>query len=251
MISEHVVARSTYLKGLPELTLIGVPEGLQSRPPMLGSYPRQFNADARFVWKKMLEDEAFKSQMKSADTPEDKWYMALKEFLARCEQLGVLPFNNITEEQKNDAVITSLQSARVELVTFANRIGLLEKLRITKACRDYKVKEKGFGIVSWAYCKYVDDPTFEQWLTKSPSPRFTRALDLKYSKMLQPNLLLWVRYPSPTRVTVGFEIQVASTVSIPGKRLATRKEIDSFVDRVIWKPIVRAHRFNGVGGRIF
>jgi hypothetical protein len=243
--------RIPHPRSLPNLSLIGVPEGMQGRAPCAPAYPQRFNGDARFVWEKMFTDQGFIDHIRGLDGVEDQWYYAITEYLKRCAEIGALPFHPITEQEKNDAVIQSLSSARIALVKFVNGVGLFNRVKMYKACRDYKIKERGFGIVSWAYLRRIEDPTFEKWLTQAPSPRFLYSTDLKYTKIIQPNCHVWVRYPNSTRATIGFEIQVATPVSVPGNRLATRADLDNFVDRVIWKPIIRAHRFDGIGLRLF
>jgi hypothetical protein len=238
-------------KALPDLSLIGVPEGQQNRAPGIFSYPQKFNGDAAFIWKKMFNDELFKAELKSIDKPEDQWYRAIMEFLKICGEIGAVPFSNVTQQELNDAVTSSLTSARIALVNFCDGVGLFQRVRPFECCVDYKIKEKGFGLVAWAKSRPVFDPGFEKWLNLAPNPRFIRSTDLKWVRHIQSNVNVWVRYVNPQRITIGYEIQVASPISVPGKRLATRKEIDAFVDRVIWKPIVRAHRFKDLKGRLF
>lgn len=255
MIPQLVLGTSTYMRGVPDLTLIGVPEGLQSRAPSVISFPQQFNKDTRIIWKEVMESEKFKNLIARLPTDE-QWYQAILHYLNLCEEKGFMPFSsNTTQQDKNDAAITYLTSARIAMVKFANSIGLFDKekdrIRLYKAVRDYVRRENGFSVVSWAYSRPILDPTFEKWLMQAPSPRFIRSTDLKLVKMIQPNCHMWVKYINSTRITVGYEIQIGTAVSVPGKRLPTKKEVESFIDRNIWLPIVRSHRFKGVGGRLF
>ena len=242
---------STNLKGMPDLTMLGVPEGLQERAPSIPSYPRRFNADARFIWKQMIQDKDFQTRMRALDTFPLMWHCAIVEFLTRCNEFAATPFSDTTLQNQNDNAITALQSARISLCKFVDGIGLFEKIKIQKAWRDYKIREKGFAIYAWATVRRVADPSFEKWLTQAPTPRLTRSIDLKYRKMIQPNVEVWVRFPVNTRVMVGYEILIAHPISIPGKRLATRKEIDAYIDKSIWLPLVRSFRFKNLGMRIF
>jgi hypothetical protein len=251
VITNQVVAKSTHLRGLPDLHLIGVPEQMQSRAPNPASFPTKFNGDSRRFWMKLLNDDKFKAELKQYEAIEDKWYRTILKFLDVCEEEGILPFAAVTEQQKNDSVMQYLQNSRHALVKFVNNIGLFEKLKIQKACREFIRKPNGFIVTSWATCKPNLDPTFEKWLVTAPSPRFTPSTNNMYVKHIQSNLTLWVRYVSKTRITVGYEIHTATPVSIPGKRLPTRKEVDSFIDRTIWLPTVRANRFENVTNRLF
>jgi hypothetical protein len=62
---------------------------------------------------------------------------------------------------------------------------------------------------------------------------------------------MWVRYLNESRVTIGFSIEVAGTINIPGKKTPKRKEVDAWIDRMIWLPIVRAHKFEDIRNRLF
>lgn len=236
----------------PNLSLLGVPESLQGRTPGVMSYPDKFNPDARWIWKKMFEkDDYFKLEIKAEENIDLQWRMAIVEFLRRCEQVGAVPFANVTQQELNDAVITSLTAARTYLKSFVDGIGLFDRIRLDTVSREYHIKERGTSVHSWATCKPIKDPTFEKWLTTKPNPGLVMSTSQKYTRLLQSNLLFWVRYVNSTRITVGFEIQVASPISVPGKRLATRKDIETFMSRTIWLPIVRAQRFKGLKSRLF
>jgi len=244
-------ARILKPKSLPSLSLIGVPDSMQARGPFAASYPQRFNSDARNIWDKMFQDADFVSAVKSRDTVEDQWYWAITEFLKRCGDEGVLPFLNVTQQEKNDAAINSLSQARQSLVHFVDGINLFEKVKIQKAYFNYILKDNGFKIRAWATLRPNFDPLFVKWLRTAPLPRFLPVGDDTYGRMITPNVHMWVRYLNGSRISLGYDIDIGSQVSVPGKRLATRKEVDSFIDRVIWKPIVRGHRFKQVKNRLF
>lgn len=249
---QTVTGTSTYLRGVPDLTLIGVPTGLQDRAPSIISFPQQFNKDTRVVWKEVMEDEKFRLGVLHLPL-EEMWYRCILEFLNRCEAQGFMPFSDTTQQEKNDAAISYLQSARLAMVKFANNVGLFgkDRIRLMKACRDYIQRDYGFTVQSWAYARPILDPTFEKWLLQAPSPRFHRSTDLKLVKQIQPNACLWVRYVNPTRITIGYEIQIGTRIAVPGRRVPTKKEVEAYIDSSVWLPIIRAHRFKGVGGRLF
>lgn len=236
---------------MPNLSLIGVPESMQQRPPMIGSYPDKFNQDARWVWKKMFSDDAFKEELRSDDDADLQWHSAIVEFLRRCEQDGVMPFHPNTQQELTDAVVNSLNNARIYLKNFIDGIGLFERVKVLTACREYHIKEHGTAVISWATLRNVRDPFFEKWLTQKPNPGLVMSTAQQYQRLIQSNILVSVKYINQTRVTVKYEIQIGTPISVPGKRLATKKEAEDFMDRVVWLPIVRAHRFRGLKNRLF
>jgi hypothetical protein len=82
-------------------------------------------------------------------------------------------------------------------------------------------------------------------------PRFIPSIGNKYVKVVRPNVVMWVRYINDNKVTIGFSIEVAGTINIPGKKTPKRKEVDKYIDNNIYLPTVRAHRFNDVKNRLF
>jgi hypothetical protein len=237
--------------GLTDLSIIGVPNAAQNRWPTLTGFPQKFNKEALVVWKEVVESPDFKAQMKAWGTKDAAWHNAIIQFLSACEDKGVFPFPNNTDTTRNEFIQDFVRRGRISLVNFANESGLFTQVRVRKAYREYVRKDTGLVFSCWAELFPVKDPNFEKWLTTSPMPRFLKHVDNRYVKVVQPNVNMWVRYLNPARVTVGFTIEVPGTINIPGKKTPKRKEVDSWIDRVIWYPIVRAHRFADVRNRLF
>lgn len=238
-------------KGLTDLSIIGVPEAAQGRWPTVTGFPRKFNPDALCVWKELVESDEFKQQMKAWGTKDLAWHKAIQEFLSLCEEKGVFPFPNNTDTTRNEFIQDFVRRARLKLVHFADESGIFQHMRVKKAFREYVRKDTGLIINCWAEVFAIKDPGFEKWLTTSPMPRFIRHPDLRYMKMVQPNVNMWVRVLNQSRITVGYSIEISGTVNLPGKKTPKRKEVDAFIDRTIWLPVVRAHRFKDVRNRLF
>lgn len=247
---EITASRTSTPNSLPSLALIGVPENMQDKAPGVTSYPSKFSQEGRRVWEALFRDETFQYDFKQCSSAEDKWYFAIVRFLDACGDASITPFANATEQDRNDAAIQYLTAGRMDLVRFADEVGFFEKVSLGKVTTTYRLKDYGFRVASSAQIRKLKDPLFEKWLTTPPLPRFLRTGDMLYSKHIRSNVNMWVRYVNSARITVGYEIDIATSVSVSGKRLPTRKEVDSFIDRVIWKPVLRAHRFKNTN-RLF
>jgi hypothetical protein len=238
-------------RGLMDLSIIGVPESAQNRWPTVTGFPRKFNPDALGVWKEMVESDEFKAKMRSWGSKDLAWHNAIQEFLGLCEDYGVFPFPGNTDTTRNEFVQDFVRRARIKLVSFADESGIFKYMRVKKAFREYVRKDTGLIINCWADVYAIKDPGFEKWLTTSPMPRFIRHPDQRYMKMVQPNVNMWVRVLNQSRITVGYSIEIQGTINLPGKNTPRRKEVDAFIDRTIWLPVVRAHRFDDVRNRLF
>jgi hypothetical protein len=238
-------------KGLTDLSIIGVPEASQKRWPTVTGYPRKFSSEALCVWKDMVESDEFKQAIKVWGTKDLAWHNAIQMFLSLCEDRGVFPFPNNTDTTRAEFVQDFVRRARLKLVAFADESGVFQHLRVKRAFREYVRKDTGLVINCWAEVYPVRDPSVEAWLTKSPMPRFIKHPDSRYMKMVQSNVNMWVRWLNTSRIIIGYSIEIHGTINLPGKKTPKRKEVDAWIDRTIWLPIVRAHRFNDVRNRLF
>jgi hypothetical protein len=238
-------------KGLTDLSILGVPESAQTRGPSIAGFPRKFNPDSLKVWKSMLEDPEFKNKVRQWASNDLAWHHAIQDFLSRCDAQGVFPFQNNTDTTRNEFIQDFVRRGRLDLMQFVNESGIFKRARVKKVFREYTRKDSGLIINSWAELFPIKEPGFEKWLTTSPMPRFIPSIGNKYVKVVRPNVVMWVRYINDNKVTIGFSIEVAGTINIPGKKTPKRKEVDKYIDNNIYLPTVRAHRFNDVKNRLF
>lgn len=245
-----VVADATHFNGVADLHMIGVHEYFQQRAPSNQSFPQEFNPQTKDVWVGLLSDEDFKRELRSLPHLDDKWMLAMRRFLSMCNERGLTPRFDITDQALNDHVIRFLQHARIKMCDFAQRTGLFSRVRIASTFRDYSLSHSSFTVNAWARCRTVLDPGFEAWLRKAPLPRFQLRGNSTYYRVVEPNISFWVRYLNTTQVSIGYTVKCPSKVSVPGDRYANRKEVDAYLDK-IWLPIVRSHRFIQLPLRLF
>lgn len=238
-------------KGLTDLSIIGVPMSQHTKMPGVSGFPKKFNPDAQKVWTEMVQDPAFKQRCKNYVTLDLAWHHAIQEFLKRCEDTGVFPFINNTDITKNEFIQDFVRRARIDLVKYIDASGLFERVKVRKAYREYIRKDQGLVITSWAELYVVKDPDFLKWLQTSPMPRFVKMTEGRYRRVVRPNVEVWVKWINSQRVVVSFTIEVAGIVTLPNKPNPKRKEVDSYIDNMIYLPTIRAHRFKFVKTRLF
>lgn len=238
-------------KGLTDLSIIGVPGSYHDRLPGPGGYPSKFNPEALKLWTNLVQDEAYRRELRKLNSLDLAWHNTILKFLSLCDDEGIYPFSNASEATRNEYIQDFVRRGRIHLVQFFNECEMFSHIKVSRAYREYQRRDKGMTIVSWAECFPVKDPTFEKWLQQSPMPRFLKGVDNRYVKIIQPHVTAWVRCINLNRVTIGFAIEVAGTINVPGKQTPKRKEVDSYMDNRIWLPLIRAHRFDGVFNRLF
>ncbi len=247
----QVVAAGNPKDRLMDLSIIGVPESGQQKIPNVTSYPTKFDVSGRPVWDELVSSDEFKNWARSNGDLDVVWHETIKKFLAMCGDQGVLPFKNNTDLTRNEYIQDAFNRSRIMLVRWFDEVGFFERVRVRKAYREYVRNEKGLTIRCWAELFPVKDAGFEDWLKKVPSPRFLKYPDNRWIKMVQPHITVWVKILNASRTVVGYEVKMAGTINIPGKKTPTKKEVNRFIDNTIWFPIVRAHRIDAIKNRLF
>ncbi len=237
---------------LTDLSIIGVPDQCQKRIPTATAYPRKFESRALSIWQSYVDTPEFKNWARRQSDLDQVWHETIKQFLKLCEEQGVVPFANNTDTTRNEFLENAFSRSRIMLVRWFNEVKLFERVKVRKAFREYVANDKGLLIRSWAELFNVKDlQEFEAWLQQTPSPRFLKYPDNRWTKMVQPHIMVWVKIVNSARIIVGYEIKLAGTINIPGKKTPSKKEVNRFIDNTLWFPIVRAHRINAVKNRLF
>lgn len=237
---------------LTDLSIIGVPDAYQQKIPSITSYPRKFDGKALSIWQDYVSSPDYKNWARRTDDLDTVWHETIKNFLKLCEDQGILPFANNTDLTRNEFLQDAFNKSRIMLVRWFDETKMFECVKVKKASREYILNEKGMTIRCWADLFTVKNlPEFETWLQKTPSPRFLKYPDGRWTKLVQPHILVWVKILNAARVVVGYEIKLAGTINIPGKKTPTKKEVNKFIDNTLWYPIVRAHRIDAIKNRLF
>jgi len=235
---------------LTDLNTIGVPDDQQVQWPQVVAYPSRFSDEAFPVWEEVLEDPVFSKRI-HLTSRDLAWNSVILEFLSRCSDRGINPVPGGAQTGPNAFVKDGARRGRIFVVDYCDEIGLFEKLQVRYAYREYIRTEDQITFYSWATMFPISDPTFDKWLTSLPMPRFMRHNRSRLVATIRPNVRLWVNCINLYRVVVGMEIDVKGHVEIPGNPVPTRQEVDDYIDRLIWMPLVRSIRFDLVTNRLF
>jgi len=243
---------------LTDLAVMGVPPKYWDGFPVPDAYPIKFSADAKPVWDAMLMSDEYLLKMRN-QTADAAWLNAIGLFLDLCTDFGVVPFAGNTDTVKNETVMSALRSQRIRLVAYMNRMELFTTLglQVRKSYREYVRTSTGFIVSSWAdLFPYTlkDRPELEAYINSQElhhRDRMLRYLDNHFVNQIWPGLQVWFKSLQPLRLQIGFTINIEGTVNIPGNKTPTRKEVDAFLDRQFWFPLLRQHRIDGVVTRLF
>jgi hypothetical protein len=228
-----------------QLAVLGI--DCDNGKPSVANFPRSFNQAARFVWEKVL------SKNLQGDCP-TQWTVAVRQYLNDCRALGVFPYHTSMQQHRNDQLAMFLIDQRRKLSKFFNDSGFFEKFQVQRVERSYQVTPRVFVLSATAYLLPNDDPTWRQWLTLVPLPRFLRdsSRGNTYEKELTPSTQVSVHMRNETTASVTYTITSHTLPEWPARdKVPTPEQMREFVEQTFWMPAVRSHRIKNTRNKFF
>lgn len=228
-----------------QLAILGVDCG--NGPPSTKNFPRSFNQRALFVWEKVLQE---KIQGDCAS----RWETAVRLYLNACKNLGLFPYHTSMQQHRNDQLASFLIDQRRHISKFFNDSGFFDKFQVQRVERSYTVTPTAFLLQATAFLLPTDDPTWRQWLTLVPLPRFTRdsSRGNTYEKELTPGTQVSVKVRNETTASVTYTITSHTLPEWPSRDVVpTADQMRDFVEQTFWMPAVRSHRILNIRNKFF
>lgn len=225
-----------------ELSILGVDS---AKPPSASNFPRKFNREAFAIWKQVLEEVATRD-----------WYTVIPAYLKACDRAGVFAFKESTVTDNNEIVAAFLAKARQQIVRYFNEAQIFNNAKLTRVTnREYRVNRDNLTIRVEGEIK-LTDPTATAWLLSNPVPGMRKSADVvqknHFSKSIQAHLEVWVRLAPGGKAYAGFSIFCHTVPIMNGmKRMPTKNQMNGFIEKNLWLPLVRQHRINKTGNKLF
>ncbi len=238
--------------GASELAILGidVAQGL----PSLSNFPQGFNKQAFYIWEDILNSAEFRYRSKGR-TNYQVWRTMIHTYFRECQVLGEFPFRTAIQQHRNDIVASFMQRSRRRVTKFFNDSEFFTRATPRRARRSYRFTKSEFileaSLTLWSF-----DPTFRQWLTTSPLPRFVNtgsSPNHKFERELfSPAIKVWVDFRNNQEATVGYTITCGTVPAWPSMtKPPTSLQLEEFVERTFWVPAVRANRIEGINNKFF
>lgn len=223
----------------PFLSNLGVSAIEQARAPTVDAFPQALNPNNKSEW-----GTAIQNLVTTGDTLKD-WGLAIKDYVRLCTDRGVYPFQNV-HQNRNDRITDYLRERRRQFVHFIDRAHFFDGVRVRTSGRTVKVTDTGF-VLRVTATAYIKDPSFAQWLTQMPMPRFDFVKhEGRHTKVLGPGLTMFAENErqsrSPERWIIGYEITCPVFPDIPTSHTPSRAELENFILDVLWMPLLRSMR---------
>lgn len=231
----------------PFLSHLGISVFEQARSPAGDTFPQAFNVNNKLLWQQAV------AEYTPGHSAMEDWGLAIKHYIELCESAGLFPFQP-AHVSKNDQIHYFLSACRLNINRFLNRSKLLSELRIRRTNHRVVMTDTGFhlDVSAWVYLK---DPTFPQFLTRMPYPRFNvaRQEDGRYIKKLGPGLEMYA-YNEGVRMDqrwhIGYTIDCNVFPEVPAVGAPSKAELERFILDVLWMPVLRESRPLGLQYRL-
>lgn len=221
-----------------DLSIIGLPPGFQGKPPTKDSFPDRFNQNAKKTWENLFEPGFVLIEPNT--NVANAWRLYIKHYISQCGLAGIDPFEIVNDTATNRSIISFLTAARRRITLLVDRIGVFPLLRVRSIKRECLNTPKGLIINVKATTFGVDDSVeLVEYLLDNG---FRKRPEFRYSLYISPNIQFEIQVLNASRITVSYSIELLTRV-FTIKPLA-KAEFDAYVNKNLWLPIVRTHRFS-------
>ena len=220
----------------PFLTSLGITELDQARAPTASVFPTSFNEGARYIWESVIP-----LVIESGDSLMD-WGTAIKLYVEACEDQDVFPFN--TPKPVNQDIHQMLVEARLDLLEFARSTSFWSVFKPRSVTKAVHLTAQGLTLDVCATFSSAD-PSLGQWATNQGFQFDDFASE--YTRGLNTNTTVFVNLAENR---VGYNVKIMAFPHVPGNDLPAREEIEAFVLKTMWGPIMRQHRFESLTQRL-
>lgn len=222
---------NTFLPGL------GISDVSLAQNPTKEAFPKAFNQGCKRVW------DAVVDKLNLEEDKDLNWGLAIKRYIESCIEQDLYPFSNL-KQSTNDIIVNRLLIARRSVVKFFNNSRILDLTDVRATKREVKMTSTGFVLRVFGKAT-IKDPTFPARLLQMPYPGFRLKHEGQYLKGLGNGVTVAVRNEGANgihRWHIGYEIVVNAYPEIPGHPVPSKAELEDFVLKILWPPIMKANR---------
>lgn len=220
---------------------LGVPDQKLVQRPTVRDFPSGLNSAASKYWGQALSSVSA--------TGSRAWAQALKNFIGICGTAGVYPFD--TSGQNNDIIYSELIRARREVIRFIETHGINKEMVVRTTERRVTATQTGFVLECIGHCDSMATPpsAIARMGIRTARGRWATQWNVGLGK----NTTFYIAndlIQMTGRWHYGYVVDIPMFPSIPGNGAPTSKEIEAFILKVIYLPILRAYRPLGLMHRL-
>lgn len=228
---------------------LGVPLSEQLAVPTADTFPSRCNPRALPMWRTAVSSTG-------STVPATAWARTFDKYLQLCRAKGVHPITS--DEVRNDQIYTKLIDARRLVVKFIDQHRLADELKVRTTKRTVRMTNTGFVLKAEGHC----EPFHGVNTLKGQRPSVIDKMGLRtnsstwasrWSRSLAANVEFYVVNEGTAmsgRWYYGYSVTVDIFPAIPGSIASTTQELENFVLKIIYLPILRAYRPQGLMHRL-
>jgi len=220
----------------PFLSALGVSAIQQARTPTADAFPIAFNPNNKAEWATAVHS------IEVTGEAQTDWGLAIRQYVQLCQARGVFPFQNV-HLARNDQISDFMRERRRSFVNFIDQSQFFENVKIRTTERHVTVTDVGFVLTVTATA-YIKDPSFGNWLTQTPIPNFSIVGKDQHSRILEQGLRMFANADDIDKQSwnLGYEIVCPIYPDLPDQHTPSKAEIENFVLKILWMPLLKAVR---------
>lgn len=221
---------------------LGVADQRLSTPPEPRDFPPGINRANQRYWTQAVNSVTDKVSRKA-------WDKALTAYIRLCELNNTYPFDN--RSANNDEIYNKLIRARRTVVRFIEAQKVNTEMVVRTTERSVAMTPTGFVLRCIGHCDFLEEP---------PSVIRTMGIRKAHRKFatqweigLGDNTTFFVANDiinMAGRWHYGYEVKVDVFPFVPGGAAPTSNDMENFILKIIYLPILRAYRPIGLQHRL-
>ena len=232
-----------------DMGLFGVSEEALLKTPTSTRFPSGFSKEGFHIWQVLFTDREDRRAINAQADFATRWKCAIKLYMIRCKEQGINPFPVNRNRVDNLSLIDFLSKARHKLITYVDTTDLLGIFKIIRGTtkRMYFRDTNRFTVRSIADAKSpLKNVADLHKLLASFS--FVPQPDNSWQRRIASNIRITVSPLTTTKVRIGYEIDGCQALHYPNaEKLPSNAQVISYIEKMIWLPIIRGSRFNALG----
>lgn len=221
---------------------LGVSVAALAAVPTARSFPPGLNTNTSRYWTQAVNSNSEISAVKA-------WDSVFEEYTRLCDKAKVYPFDN--RSANNDEIYNRLIRARRTVIRFIEQHKINSELVVRTTERSVSMTSTGFVLRCSGHCDFAEEPP--SVVNRLGIRKANRKYTTYWEQGLGDNAVFFVAnemIDMRGRWHYGYEVAVDIFPYVPGVGAASSKQLENFILKIIYLPILRAYRPLGLQHRL-
>jgi len=221
---------------------LGISDDKLNEPPTIRDVPSGINKNNQRYWSQAIN-------MSKGKSPADTWDKALTNYVTLCEKANVFPFDN--RSANNDEIYNRLIRARRTVVRHIEQKKINREMTVYRTERSVAMTSTGFVLRCVGYCGFLEEPPSA--ISSMGIRKAHGEFATQWEVGIGDGATFFIANEMVNmagRWAYGYEVKVDVFPFVPGTKPPVSKDLENFILKIIYLPILRAYRPLGLQHRL-